>query len=159
MGQVSKVIGRVALWALLVLAISLALGVPFMLITAIVTLLIPQALYAFILIGWIGVFWVRIYIGFAVEAIAVDSMGPLRALYSSASVVRRNFFSTVGLLLISALITLGLGLVWQQLSVNTFGLLVACAASAYIGSGLEAARMLFYRERLRSLKKKIPKVS
>jgi hypothetical protein len=65
----------------------------------------------------------------------------------SFALVRRNFFASVGLLLLIWLIGLGLGLLWDQLSSSPVGLIIASVGSAYIGAGLAAARMVFYRER------------
>jgi len=39
--------------------------------------------------------------------------------------------------------------IWYRLVGSTVGLIVAMVGSAYIGSGLLAARMVFFRERLR----------
>ena len=97
---------------------------------------------------WVGV-WVSIYIGFAIEAIVIGGQGPLRALYSSFNVVRRNLWATLGFLLVTWVIRLGSGVIWQSLASSDLGMWVAVIGSAYIGSGLIAARMAFYRERLR----------
>ena len=40
-------------------------------------------------------------------------------------------------------------MIWYRLVGSTAGLIVAIVGSAYIGSGLLAARMAFFRERLR----------
>jgi hypothetical protein len=79
----------------------------------------------------------------------VGEQGPLRAIYTSFNVVRRNFWGTLGFLVISLVISLGSGVIWHRLVGTTIGLVVAIVGSAYIGSGLLAARMAFFRERLR----------
>ena len=94
-------------------------------------------------------FWVNIYIGFYREAIVIHDQGPLRAIYTSFNVVRRNFWGTLGFLALSLIISLGSGVIWFRLVGSTVGLIVAMIGSAYIGSGLLAARMAFFRERLR----------
>jgi hypothetical protein len=142
-------VGRIALWVLLVCAIALVIGIPFLVLATVLALVFPQALALLVILWAIGVFWVRIYIGFAVEAMALDRVGPFQAIGRSFQVVRRNFFPTLGLLILLGVISIGLGLIWDSISSSTAGLLLACAASAYIGTGLEAARMIFYRERLR----------
>jgi hypothetical protein len=56
----------------------------------------------------------------------------------------------MGLLALSWMISVGSGVLWLSLAQgSTIGLLVAIGVSAYLGSGLLAARMAFYRERLR----------
>jgi hypothetical protein len=94
-------------------------------------------------------FWTWVYIGPAREAIVMNGCGPLRAIYTSFNVVRRNFWATLGFLVISWVIVLGGGVIWQQLAGSTLGLVVAIIGSANVGSGLLAARMAFFRERLR----------
>jgi hypothetical protein len=132
--------------------VGLALGLPFMFFVGVLLWLSP-AIGAFVLLLlWVGLFWIRIYIGFAREAIVVGGQGPLRAIYTSFNVVRFNFWATLGFLALSVVITLGSGVIWMQLSGSTAGLIVAIVGSAYVGSGLLAARMAFFQERLRRWK-------
>jgi hypothetical protein len=51
-------------------------------------------------------------------------------------------------------ITIGCGVIWGLLAsrLSTTGLVLAIVGSAYVGSGLLAARMAFFRERLRRCK-------
>jgi hypothetical protein len=89
-------------------------------------------------------------LGFAREAIVVSGVGPLWALHASFNIVRRNLMGTLGFLALSWLIAVGSGVLWLNLAQrSTIGLIVAIVGSAYLGSGLLAARMAFYRERLR----------
>lgn len=132
-----------------VVGISILLGLPFIVLSAI--LMSFSAPLGLMLFGMLLIlfFWVRIYLGFANEAIVVSGIGPLRALHASFNIVRRNFWSTIGFLIVSAVIALGGSVIWQMIATTTIGLLAAIVCSAYLGSGLLAARMAFYRERLR----------
>ncbi|HET9222393.1 MAG TPA: hypothetical protein VFO07_07815 [Roseiflexaceae bacterium] len=132
------------------LGVGLALGLPFVFLSGMLMLFSPPL--GWFMLGVIGIllFWVSIYLGFANEAIVVSGVGPLRALHASFNIVRRNFWGTLGFLALSWLISAGSGVLWLNLSQgSTVGLLVAITGSAYLGSGLLAARMAFYRERLR----------
>jgi hypothetical protein len=133
----------------IMLGVGLALGLP-LLFFATLLLFFNQTigLLAIELLFALG-FWLRIYIGFTPEAIVIGDLGPLRAIYMSFNVVRRNFWATLGFLAISLTITLGSGVIWYRLLGSTIGLVVAIVGSAYIGSGLLAARMAFFRERQR----------
>ena len=133
-----------------IVGVGLALGLPFLFLCAMLVYFSP-ALGLFMLgMLLILVFWISIYLGFANEAIVISGIGPLRALHASFNIVRRNFWATLGFLAISYLITVGSGVLWLNLAQqSTVGLIVAIAGSAYLGSGLLAARMAFYRERLR----------
>jgi hypothetical protein len=97
------------------------------------------------------IIWVQIYVGFANEAIVMSRVGPLRAIRASFEVVRRNLWGVIGLLLLSLLITRGTEVIWEMLGNSIAGGIAAAFGSAYIGAGLTAARMAFYRERLRRL--------
>jgi hypothetical protein len=133
----------------IIVGVLLALGLPFLFFAYLLIFLNPTiGLLALELLFVVG-FWVNIYIGFYREAIVIHDQGPLRAIYTSFNVVRRNFWGTLGFLALSLIISLGSGVIWYRLVGSTAGLIVAMIGSAYIGSGLLAARMAFFRERLR----------
>jgi hypothetical protein len=132
------------------IGVGLALGLPFAFLSIMLMFFSPPL--GWFLLGVIAIvlFWISIYLGFANEAIVVSGVGPLRALHTSFNIVRRNFWGTLGFLAISWLISVGSGVLWLNLAErSTIGLIVAIVGSAYLGSGLLAARMAFYRERLR----------
>jgi hypothetical protein len=132
------------------LGVGLALGLPFAFLLLLL-MFFSQALGLFLLgIMWLVLVLIGIYLGFANEAIVVSGVGPLRALHTSFNIVRRNFLGTLALLALSWLISAGSGVLWLNLAQgSTVGLIVAIVGSAYLGSGLLAARMAFYRDRLR----------
>jgi hypothetical protein len=134
-------------------AVGAALLLPFMVFAGILVAL-NQAIGAFAVSLMILVaFWVQIYLGFANEAIVISGLNPLRALHASFNIVRRNFWGTLGLLVISSVITMGCATIWRILVETTAGLVVAIIGSAYIGCGLQAARMMFFQERLQRWQK------
>ncbi len=142
------VAGDIVRYLLALAAVGLVLALPFLAISAIVIATLPGATLA-ILLGWyIALFWAYVYTGFAPEAILISRSGPLRAIYHSVALVRRDLTGTLGLLLLSFVIASGLGVIWQRLATSPPGLALAILGSAYIGSGLSAARLEFYRERM-----------
>lgn len=143
-----RVAWRIALYLLAVLGVGLIMGLPFLAISAIVVATLPAAVVPVLGAWYVALFWAYIYTGFAPEAILISRVGPLRAIYHSVNVVRRNLLATLGLLLISFLIVSGLGVVWQRIGDSPGGVAAAILGSAYVGSGLSAARLQFYRERL-----------
>jgi hypothetical protein len=136
-----------ALAILAALGVGLLLGLPFLAISAIVIAAVPASALAVSLAWYIVCFWAYVYAGFAPEAILISRSGPLRALYQSVNIVRRNLMGTLGLLVVSFLIISGLGVIWHQLTQSPLGAAAAILGSAYIGSGLSAARIEFYRDR------------
>lgn len=94
------------------------------------------------------VLWLMIYTSFVPHAVTLGGEKPIRALWSSFAVVRYNFWSTLGLILLTNMIGTGLGLVWHRLLMKSaIGTLVAILANAYVGTALTLALFVFYRER------------
>ncbi|GAB4446080.1 MAG: hypothetical protein OHK0015_48990 [Chloroflexi bacterium OHK40] len=141
-GQVAAHIG---LSLLALVGVVLVLALPFLAISAIVIAALPGAAMLVLLLWYIVLFWAYVYTGFAPEAILISRAGPLRAIYNSVHMVRRELGATLGLLLLSFVIVSGLGIIWQRLAVSPGGLVLAILGSAYVGSGLSAARLEFYR--------------
>ncbi len=94
--------------------------------------------------------WAFIYLFFTTDALFISLVGPWRAVTSSAGLVRRNFWSALGfialVLVISAGFTVILHTVAQGLTPG--GPAVAILGHIYISSGLAAASMTYYKERL-----------
>ncbi len=146
--------GRVALAMLtyigVLAGVGIGLGLPYVFLSVMLMLLSPPLGLLAAMVLQLVSFWAWIYIGFANEAIVIGEQGPLGAIRASFNLVRHNFWSTLGFLALSAfIIPLGMGIVWQSISGTTFGLVASAIGSAYIGCGLAAARMIFYRERIR----------
>jgi hypothetical protein len=95
--------------------------------------------------------WVGIYLFFVPNAIFLSQVGPLQAVKNSVAVVRINFWGAVGIVLLITLVLLGMGRVWDLAAdriAGPWGLAVGILGNAYIASGLVAASMRFYRERI-----------
>ena len=109
---------------------------------------LPLAGFATLVIAVAGflVWW------FAVKAIVVSEVGPLRAVYYGFAVVRSYFWQTVGYTAAWLLITVGLGRLWREIADTAPGLLAGVVANALFAGGLAMAGMLFYETRIRSLR-------
>jgi hypothetical protein len=88
---------------------------------------------------------------FTPEAIVIADVGPLRGMYYSVNVVRRNLWPTIGYIAASIIISFGLGEIWQRLAGTPPGLLTAVIANAFFAGGLVMAGMIFFNHRLRLL--------
>ena len=93
--------------------------------------------------------WLSIALFFAVPAIILDEVGVGNAIWRSVNVVGRNFWPTIGLILLSFFLSLGFSIIWQRLGVTRLGLVVSIIGNAYIGSGLVADSLVFYGDRRR----------
>lgn len=143
-----RVFGSLLSIVVLLTGVLLLVIVPFGLAFAIVTPLnfvLGQLIATF---GIALVCWLLFTASFSFDAVVISSAGPLRALLTSLLVVQRSFWSALGLFLIGWVILWGMSLVWSPLAATTAGLLAAVLGSAYLSSGLAAAHLIFYRDRL-----------
>ena len=92
------------------------------------------------------------YLFFAPEAIFISRVGPIQAIRRSVAVVHASVWSALTLAILMTVILIGMGQVWIALaSQASWGLALGIVGNAYIASGLVAASMLFYRERMEIL--------
>ena len=87
------------------------------------------------------------YLFFVDDAIFLLEVWPRRAVWYSVSVVWRNFWPSLGFVLLVNLVITGTALVWGYLLQNPFGLAGAVLGHAYITTGFAAAGMLFFAQR------------
>lgn len=133
---------------LVVAGLGLAVLVPFMLLSTFV-LQVNSVLGEIILTFGIAlIFWLLFTASFSFDAVVISGVGPIRALLTSLLVVQRSFWSALGLFLLGWMILWGMSAFWTWLAATMVGLIVALVGSAYISSGLAAAHLVFYRDRL-----------
>lgn len=87
------------------------------------------------------------YGAFAMDAIFLERVGPMRAIYLSYRVVRRNAWPTAGFIGLTILISRALPLALTQVVRQPVGVFLAMVAHAYVAAGLAAGSLIFYRER------------
>ncbi|NJN66828.1 MAG: hypothetical protein HC884_08970 [Chloroflexaceae bacterium] len=138
---------RLASYLLLLAMGVLAAGLPSLILSILMVREFPL-LATPLFLGWFVLwFWFSVFTGFGIEAMLVSRVGPVQAVLRSVRLVRHHLLGALGLVVLSMLITSGLGVIWSALAQHPAGLAVAMGGSAYIGSGLVAARLVFYRER------------
>ncbi len=131
----------------IVLAFLTVIGIPVLVVAGLLAQLIPALGYFVAAFFIVAVLWIVFTTSFAYDAVVVNNAGPFRAMLASVLVVRRWFWSAVGLFLLNSFILGGLGIIWERLAGSLPGLLLAMATSAYIGAGLAAAHLVFFRDR------------
>ena len=141
-----------ALFGLLMVALLMLSSLVLSVVLTPIFILAPQAAVgvasmAALLLGWLAVVaYILLY--FVLAAIVSDGVGLWQAMWRSFNVVSRNFWSTLGLVLLLTLILWGFGLIWQRLaSVSPLAVLVVILGNAVLITGLTAARLIFYRDR------------
>ena len=140
---------------LLLVALFLAIAVPVSVLAAVAQMIAP-AVGAFVAVVaaiafQLLLFWCFLYLFFFGDAIVVSEVGPVRAALNSVRVVSSYFWSALGFIIITWVIMGGMGVIWSSLSRAPVGIVVAILGNGYIESGLAAASMLFYRNRIARL--------
>jgi hypothetical protein len=145
--RVLKTATRFVLFWLLRLVVLVALGIPFMLVFSVLSMLSLglAALFSTIILGMIT--WLSFYLIFFIASLVSNDITIWQALWNSFNVVLRNFWSTVWLFVLINLIGGGMTILWQQLSTGSWWTLLAIVGNAYIGTSLVAASLIFYRDR------------
>lgn len=100
----------------------------------------------FLIVG--GMLWISLYLFFVPQAVILSDASPLDAVRDSFIIVRLNFWSSLGLILLVYLISGGFGLIWSRLTFSPFGIIGSILANAFVGTGLSAAACFFYRDRM-----------
>jgi hypothetical protein len=111
--------------------------------------MLSQGLASFLIILMtLAMIWAGLYLAFALPAIFVSGSNPIQAILNSIMVFRFNVGSAVGLVVLTYVIQMGFSIIWQQLPSGPAGIVFMVIANAFIGTGLMAALMLFYQDRL-----------
>ena len=142
-----KMLGVTLVWC----GVALAILIPFLLIGGLLSLVSTVLGYTVMFFGVAGVIWMWFTARFAFAAVVISNASAPRALLGSVLVVRRWFWSAIGLFFLSYIIVSGMTVIWQGLAhLGLVGLLLAIIGSAYISTGLAAAHLVFYRDRMQS---------
>lgn len=139
-------------YAALVIAVGGLLAVLLAFLTALVTIFAgPLGTILTALVVTL-VLWAQLYLFFAQDAIFISRVGPVGAIRRSAAVVRANTWAAIGIAVLMTVILVGMAQVWVMLASRaSWGLALGIVGNGYIASGLVAASMLFYRERVAML--------
>ena len=100
-----------------------------------------------------AILWAYVYLFFTTNAVVLDLSGPFHALRSSIAVVRHYFWSTLAFICLILIIGNGIPIILEELAtqVQLVGTPIAILGYIYITSGLAAASMTYYKERIEHL--------
>ncbi len=132
---------------ILIILVIIMVGLPTALIFLVLGMFLPSVISLIVSIMTMTMLWIGFYAVFTLDALFVSDTNPLQALWHSVNIVQRNFWSALGFLILVNVISLGLTVIWNQISVNPFGALISIVGSAYVGTGLVLASFIFYRDR------------
>jgi hypothetical protein len=131
----------------IILMVLAVIGIPLTAVAMVLFSIVPTLGSAMMLLISTAAIWMIFSTSFAYDAIVLDDAGPITALLASLALVRRYFWSTIGFVLLQTFIMLGLGFIWSALVTTVPGVLIAVVTSAYIGAGVAAAHLVFFRDR------------
>lgn len=113
---------------------------------SLLTMLLIPATTTLIYYGWIVlVIAGLIGFGFTPEIITLGDEHSLQALYKSWQFARQRWLAIATFLAICTVIEVGFAQLWRSLATQPGWLAPAIIGNAYIGSGIRAARLQFYR--------------
>jgi hypothetical protein len=140
---------RLTALSVIALVAIIVLGLPILLLTALLSIISP------VLGGlvWVGglmvILWVLFYGGFALHGMLLQRRSLPHALWDSARLVQINLPYAAGLFVVVVVINLGLALVWNIPSDDSWLLVLGLAGHALISTALVAATFVFYQDRYR----------
>ncbi len=143
------------LYILMLALIAFALSIPVSMSAAFLTLISPSMGMAsmgvlLMLLSWTFL-GIMILLAFVMDAVVWDDVNVLQGAVRSLRVVTRNFWATFGLILLSNILVAGFGVIWDRLAHSFVGVTVGILGNAYVGTGVIAASLLFYRDRFTRL--------
>lgn len=157
LGRVGLIWGRLLLYRLILLGVALVFLFP----TACV--LIAAALAGGLELAGLGLgvlamlaLWVGLFLFFAIDAIVVSNVGPLSGIWRSLRLVRSFFGSSLLFIVLYFVIGMGVPLALSYLVANPVGAALGSAAHAYVLSGIVAAALIFYRDRMARIEQAVP---
>jgi hypothetical protein len=133
----------------LLIVVLVAASVPALLAVGVLSLVSPtlSSILVVLLSGALLVLFFYLY--FVTAAIVLDNLPAHLAVAQSFTVVRNNFWATLGFVVLYNVIAGGIALALSRLTAWTpVGILVAILVNAYIGAGLTMALLVFYRTRV-----------
>jgi hypothetical protein len=90
--------------------------------------------------------WFSLYIMLVPHGILLAEEKPLQAIWTSMNIAHKEFWGLLILLVLTRLIRTGFGYVWPRLTGSAPGLAVAILGNAFLGAGLAAATLCFFRD-------------
>jgi hypothetical protein len=139
---------RRLLFFILLLIGTLVIVIPLSLVAGVLSLAGIPALALIEAATYVAIIWLGVFLFFVFDAIVLSEVGPIKATRLSIAVVRQNFWSSLGLMLLTLVILAGLWRIFLAIAQYPLGLPFAIIGNAYIATGLATASLVFFRDRL-----------
>jgi len=147
--------GRLILLYVIVLIALAVLGMPVAMIAILASAL--SKTFGGLILGLLlaAMLWAALYLFYSLAAMFVGDVNPVLALWHSFNIVRYNLGPAMGLAVLVVIIGQGIGIALRFVLGNPLLVSAAIIGNAYVGAGLAAAAMIFYRERYAIWQKKV----
>jgi hypothetical protein len=143
---------RIVILSVVVCVVAFLVMLPLAFIAAVASLVTSAAMPVMSALVATLVLAAQLYLFFIPNAIFMNQVGPIQAIRRGAAVIHAGVWSALTLAILVTVITIGMSQIWILLaSQASWGLALGIVGNAYIASGLVAASMLFYRERMEFL--------
>lgn len=139
---------RISLWLLLVVVVVFALILPVSIVVGLVSLVSQAIGVILILLCWILALLLSWWLAFTPIAIYLSRVNPIQAAFSSIRVVGQNPYLVFTLLMCSYATLVVWPLFWSPLENVPAAMVFAIFGQAYFSTGLAAAMMVYYRDRM-----------
>jgi len=133
----------------MVIGAVIAVAIPIGIVAAISAVAGVALLSLFTVAIVVGLIFVFFYGTFVFDAMVVADVGPITAIRYSAGVVHRNRRSTIGFVLASLLLGTGIPQIAEGVLGSAPGLIIAVGIHALVATGVSAASLLFFVDRMR----------
>jgi hypothetical protein len=148
-----RAIGRASYRMFLLIAMVIggviAVAIPIGIVAAISAVAGVALLSLFTVAIVVALIFVFFYGTFVFDAMVVADVGPITAIRYSAGVVHRNRRSTIGFVLASLLLGTGIPQIAEGVLGSAPGLIIAVGIHALVATGVSAASLLFFVDRMR----------
>jgi len=149
-GPLGKLL-RYATFAVLILLAQIVLMPAGLLIVSLIATIVPMVGVVVWVLG-IGVaMYILFQLIFVVHGVLLGRRKLVRAVLESVLLVRSQFGSVMGLVLLGLVVYGGLGRLWSIPQADSWVLLIGIVANSCVATGLVAATFIFYSERVRSI--------
>lgn len=142
----------VVLFVVLLPILFIVVYAPFLLVAAGFSVLGGVMTIAAVLVDWLGrllVLWIGLFLVFAVHGVVMYEQNLFKALWDSMRVVQWNMTATMLLVLLTVVLSLAMGYVWDMAPSGSWLALAGIGGNAFISTGLIAASFIFYKDRYR----------
>jgi hypothetical protein len=126
---------------------------------SVVTLITPFLGTGVAFLGFTLLFWLVVYLIFTPHGLVRYRLGLVSSMRESVHIVRRDFFTVVGLLATLAIMSWATGLVWELPQASSWFSLLAIVGHAFVSAMLLVASYVFYvgrREALVEAQRPVP---